>query len=103
MFKIVKMLTIINQIWEISNKAESNSYEAIARNLRRINSELEDMGYTVIDPLNRLYKETDADIDANIATPLHAKSKIVKVLKPIIYQNESGQNQLVQKGIVIVE
>jgi hypothetical protein len=97
------MLTIINQVWEISNKATSNSYDAIARNLRRLNSEIEDLGYTVIDPLNRAYKETDADIEANIATPLHSKSKVVKVLKPIIYKNEMGQNQLVQKGIVIVE
>lgn len=103
MFKIVNMLTIINQIWEISNKAESNSYDAIARNLRRVNTEIEEMGYTVIDPLNRPYKETDADIEANIATTIHSKSKIVKVLKPIIYQNENGQNQLAQKGIVIVE
>ncbi len=103
MFKIVNMLTIINQIWEISNKSESNSYDAIARNIRRINSEIEDMGYTVIDPINRLYKETDADIEANIATALHSNSKVVKVLKPIIYQNENGQNQLAQKGIVIVE
>lgn len=97
------MLTIINQIWEISTKAEMNAYDAISRNIRRLNSELEEMGFTVIDPINRPYKETDADIEANIATALHSKSKVVKVLKPIIYQTENGQNQLVQKGIVIVE
>ena len=97
------MLTIINQIWEISNKADANEYDAIGRNLRRLNSEIEDMGYMVIDPIGRAYKETDADIEANIATPLHSGSKIVKVLKPIIYKSEDGQNQLAQKGIVIVE
>ena len=97
------MLTIINQIWEITSKAEANDYTTISRNLRRLNSEIEDMGYTVIDPINRPYRETDADIEANIATPLHKKSKIVKVLKPIIYKTENGQNQLVQKGIAIVE
>ena len=96
------MLSIINQIWEISRKAESNSYDAIQRNLKRINSEIEDMGYTIIDPEGRPYKETDADIEANISTPLHKGSKVVKVLKPIIYKSESGQNQLAQKGIVIV-
>lgn len=97
------MLNIINQIWEISRKAEENAYDGISRNIRRLNSELEDNGYTVIDPIGRPYKDTDADIEANIATPLHKKSKIVKVLKPIIYHTENGQNKLIQKGIVIVE
>ena len=97
------MLTIINQIWEISNKATANNYDSLSRNLRRINTEFEDMGYTLIDPIGRKYKDTDADLEANIATKLHSKSKVVKVLKPIIYCAENGQNKLVQKGIVIVE
>lgn len=97
------MLTIINQVWEIASKTETEGLDAIRRNVRRLQSELEDMGYTIVDPIGRPYKETDADIEANIATELHRKSKIVKVLKPIIYKQENGQNQLAQKGIVIVE
>ncbi len=103
MFEKNKMLTIINQIWEISNKAESNDLSSINRNLRRIHSEIEDMGYKLIDPMGRVYKDTDADIEANIATEIHSKSRVVKVLKPIIYKTDNGQNQLAQKGIVIVE
>ncbi len=97
------MLSIINQIWEIQLKSATNGYDGIQRNLRRIESELLELGYTVIDPIGRLYKETDTDIEANISTSLHADSKVVKVLKPIIYQLENGQNVLVQKGITIVE
>ncbi len=78
------MLTIINQIWEINEKSTINAYAAIERNLNRINNELESMGYTIINPMGRPYKDTD--IEANIANALHSKSKIVKVLKPIVYQ-----------------
>ena len=97
------MITIINQIWEIEKKALANHYDGLSRNFRRISAELEAEGYTLIDPIGRAYKETDADIEANIATELHKNSKIVKVLKPIIYQKRDGQTQLLQKGIVIVE
>lgn len=97
------MLTIINQIWEINNKANSNGYDAIQRNLRRLDAELIELGYTIIDPIGRDYKETDTDIEANISSSLTKASKIVKVLKPIVYLSENGQNVLVQKGIAIVE
>jgi len=97
------MLSIINQLWEITVKSEANGYDTIQRNLRRINAELEEMGYTIIDPIGRGYKITDTDIEANIAASLSEDSKVVKVLKPIIYHVENGQNTLVQKGIAIVE
>lgn len=97
------MLTIINQIWEINSKANLNGYDAIQRNLRRLDAELIELGYTIIDPIGRSYKETDTDIEANISGSLTNESKIVKVLKPIVYLSEKGQNVLVQKGIAIVE
>jgi len=97
------MLSIINQIWEIQVKSAANGYDGIQRNLRRLESELSELGFTVIDPLGRLYKETDTDIEATISTRLNSDSKVVKVLKPIVYQMENGQNILVQKGITIVE
>jgi len=97
------MLSIINQIWEIQVKSAANGYDGIQRNLRRLESELSELGFTVIDPLGRLYKETDTDIEATISTRLDGDSKVVKVLKPIVYQMENGQNILVQKGITIVE
>lgn len=97
------MLALINQIFEISQKVEQNSFTAVDRNLRRIFSELEEKGYQIVNPLGRIYKDTDADIEANISSKLTSKSKVTKVLKPIIYLNENGQNQLIQKGITIVE
>jgi len=97
------MIPIINQIFEISQKVEQNSITVIDRNLRRLFSEFEEKGYQIVNPIGRQYKETDSDIEANISTEISKKSKVVKVLKPIIYLNENGQNQLIQKGITIVE
>jgi hypothetical protein len=66
--------------------------------------ELETIGYKVINPLNRSYKETDTDIEASLAGTLKGELKVTRVLKPIIYQKiNDGQLALVQKGIVIVE
>jgi hypothetical protein len=96
------METIINQIFEISQKSEKNTEVNLSRNIKRIYSELEEMGYQIINPMGRPYRETDSDIEANIAGGVSRKSKIEKVLKPIIYKNENGSNVLVQKGIVIV-
>ena len=97
------MIAIINQVFEISQKAEQYSITSIDRNLRRLFSEFEEKGYKIVNPMGRQYKETDTDIEANISTKITKKSRIVKVLKPIIYLNENGQNQLIQKGITIVE
>lgn len=96
------METIINQIFEISQKSENSSEINLSRNLKRIYSELEEMGYQIINPMGRAYRETDSDIEANIAGNVSRNSKIEKVLKPIIYKNENGNNVLIQKGIVIV-
>lgn len=97
------MLNIINQIFEIAQKSEQNNIQLFERNLNRIQHEFENEGYQIVNPNGRLFKETDTDVEASLAQPLHAKSKIVKVMKPIIYKSQEGQLVLVQKGIVIVE
>ncbi len=97
------MLTIINQVFEISQKAEENEYVTIQRNLKRIFNEFEQKNIIVINPIGRPYKETDTDIEANLSTVLHENSKITKVLKPIVYTRQDEGNTLIQKGIVIVD
>lgn len=97
------MLNIINQIFEIAQKTEQFSYDQISRNLNRLMHELEESGFTIVNPIGRQYKETDTDVEASLSQKLKSDSKITKVMKPIIYQQINGQPQLVQKGIVIVE
>lgn len=98
------MINIINQVFEIEYKLRLKNEDAADRNIRRLYHELEIMGYTVIDPVNRTYKETDTDVEASLAGELKGELKITRVLKPIIYQKlNEGQMELIQKGIVIVE
>jgi hypothetical protein len=98
------MVAIINQIFEIQQKLQQRGDNMADRNLKRIYHEFETLGYTVIDPAGRDYKETDTDIEATLSGGLISGMKVTRVLKPIIYHTETGgQNLLVQKGIVIAE
>lgn len=95
------MEALINQLFEIEKKATEQNIDVFERNLNRIQYELEELGYKIINPMGTFYDERDASIDANLLTP--NATKITKVLKPIIYKIESNGYALVQKGVVIVE
>lgn len=95
------MEAIINQLFEIEKKATEQNIDIFERNLNRIQHELEDLGYKIINPIGNQYDERDASIEANILNP-NAK-KITKVLKPVIYKMQNDNYILLQKGIVIVE
>lgn len=95
------MEAIINQLFEIEKKATENNLDLFERNLNRIQHELEELGYKIINPIGNEYDERDASIEANILNP-NAK-KITKVLKPVIYKMQNDNYILLQKGIVIVE
>ncbi|AYL97947.1 hypothetical protein [Mucilaginibacter celer] len=98
------MIAIINQVFEIQQKLQQRGDTIADRNFKRIYHEFETLGYNVIDPAGRDYKETDTDIEATLSGGLSTGMKITRVLKPIIYQADSGlQPLLVQKGIVIAE
>jgi uncharacterized protein YajQ (UPF0234 family) len=95
------MEAIINQLFEIEKKATEQNLDIFERNLNRIQHELEELGYKIINPIGNQYDERDASIEANILNP-NAK-KITKVLKPVIYKMQNDNYTLLQKGIVIVE
>ena len=95
------MEAVINQLFEIEKKATEQNLDIFERNFNRIQHELEDLGYKIINPLGTPYDERDASIEANILNP-NAK-KITKVLKPVIYKMQNDNYILLQKGIVIVE
>lgn len=98
------MLEIINQVFAIQTKADKNDNTLFNRNLDRIQHEFEVLGYQIINPLGKDYKNEMTDVEANVTGSLSRNSKITKVLKPIVYfQNNDGEIQLMQKGIVIVD
>lgn len=98
------MLAIINQIFELEQKLQANNDLSAERNFKRIFHEFEEMGYRIINPINRKYSETDTDIEATLPGTQLGVLRITRVLKPVIYQvRNADETSLVQKGIVIVE
>lgn len=97
------MIIIANQLFEIKSKMEKFEHLKIERNVNRLFHELSQQGYEIVDPIGRKYLDTDISIDVTVNGEITSSSKVVKVLKPIIYRKENGNSQLVQKGIVIVE
>ena len=95
------MEAIINQIFEIEKKAKEQNIDTFERNMNRIQHELTEMGYKVVNPFGTRYDERDTSIEANLLNP--KATKITKVLKPIIYKLENDSYVLTQKGVVIVE
>lgn len=95
------MIAIINQIYEIQRKSIENDFLLTERNINRLFHELDEMGYRILIPLNEPYNENRTDIDARLMNT--DASKITKVIKPVIYQENDNQLILLQKGIVIVE
>lgn len=95
------MENIINQIFEIEKKANSQKLVLFERNFSRIYHEFEELGYKIVNPINTIYDERDTSVEATIID-LNAKI-ITKVIKPTIYQRINNQYTLIQKGIVIVD
>lgn len=95
------MEAIINQLFEIEKKANEQNLVIFERNFNRIEHELNEMGFKIVNPLGANYDERDASIEANLLSP--SAKKITKVLKPVIYKIENDSYSLLQKGVVIVE
>jgi len=101
LYQFYRMEAIINQLFEIEKKAVEQNVSIFERNFNRIQHELTEMGYKIVNPIGTNYDERDASIDANLMSP-NAK-KITKVLKPVIYKMGTESYALIQKGVVIVE
>ncbi|WP_298759070.1 hypothetical protein [uncultured Psychroserpens sp.] len=97
------MTEIINQIFALDLKMKKDNNESANRYLDRIYHEFETMGFQIVNPIGKSYRNEMTDVDANILGDLNRHSKITKVLKPVIYQVENNETILLQKGIVIVE
>ena len=99
-----KTTQIINQLFEIQNKLqEQGILTTFERNFNRLTSIFEEDGYIIQNPTNELYNESRTDCEASIVGTIGTNMKITKTLKPIIYQQNDGALQLIQKAVVIVE
>lgn len=95
--------TILNQLFDIEKKVVQQPLEkSINRNLSRLKVPFKTLGYTYHNPLGEKYTLTRLDCEATISGASADNLVIIEVIKPIIYFQQNGQNQIVQKGIVIV-
>lgn len=97
-------LTLLNQIFEIQKKIKDNSAErSINRNLQRMLTTFESIGYKIHNPLHESYDDTRLDCEARIAGETTKNLHISEVIKPIIYLTDNGKNHILQKAVVIAE
>ncbi len=97
------MKEILNQLYEIEQKSIKNKITLFDRNLKRLFFEIEEQGFFIKNPIGEKFSELRTDIDATLMNNLESKSKITKVLKPIIYKKEGDEVIIIQKGVAIVE
>jgi len=108
--KAVKnQIFILNQIFEIENKlSKLDISHTINRNIDKLKSFYEDsfdenISFIIENPKGQDYNETRTDLEANIVGDSIENLVIVDIIKPIIRVKQGGLNQIVQKGIVIVQ
>lgn len=97
-------LHIINQLFEMQCKAnELQVSRQFERNFNRLFSVFEEEGYIIQDPTGEVYTDSRTDCEASISGQMSSKMKIIRTLKPVIYQKKGNEVQLLQKAIVIAE
>ncbi len=97
-----QLLRLINQLFEAEKKAARLEGAApVQKHLERMRGALEEMGYTIVNPLGEPYRESRTDCECSIAGDVTKPVFISDVLKPAVYQTEAGTRTLVQKAVVI--
>lgn len=92
-----QILEIINQLTVLEQKIGSN--DEFERNFNRIKQAFDEIGYSYSIPIGETYNETRTDLEASIVGESMTKLVITKVIKPIVIKD----NQIAQRGVVIVE
>ncbi|MEM7038019.1 MAG: hypothetical protein AAF570_13630 [Bacteroidota bacterium] len=104
-------IDMLNQIFEIEKKVgKIEEQNSIHRNLARLKEMFEsrmplggNAGFLVENPIGQPYNETRTDCEASIAGNGTENLVITEVIKPVIRLRQGGFNQIIQKGIVVVE
>ena len=93
---------ILNQLFDIEKKIARQPLEkSIRRNLNRLKAPFNELGYKYYNPLGEPHTLTRLDCEVTISGTATENLVIIEVIKPIIYFQKNGQNQIIQKGIVI--
>lgn len=95
------LCAIVNQLHSIDVMSTDDA--KLTRKLTRIRELLEAENIYVHSPLGEPYDDTRIDCEATISGEGVDDLVIVDVVKPIIYNRSAGDNQILQRAVVIVE
>lgn len=101
-------LEILNQVFEIEQKALKLEGHSIHRNVNKL-KDLFESGFSdsisicYHNPVGEKYDETRTDCEASISGESTENLIITEVIKPIVRISQNGITQIVQKGIVVAE
>ena len=99
-----QIVKLINNFFDIDKKvAQKPEMQSLTRNLERMKSSFEEMGYIIRNPKGEVYSDTRTDCDASIVGAGTENLVITDVIKPIVYWRIGEVLGIVQKGIVLVE
>lgn len=95
---------IINNIHFLKNKLDLKEMSTGATNRRfnRIIEDFENLGLRYINPIGEEYNMTRIDCEASYTGENEENLIIQEVIKPIIYSLGPTTDNLLQKGVVIV-
>lgn len=95
---------IINEIHGLANRTigqEGN--RPLERKFDRIKRHFEELNIYIHDPIGEDYALTRLDCEASISGDATENLKIIEVIKPVVYLKVEGTNEILQRGLVIVE
>lgn len=97
------VLSIINQLHLLESKLRKQSELSTGiRQLDRIKGVLESEGYVIDNPLGEPYNSMRTDLEVNLVSSEDTSLQVNEVIKPVVYLKKAGENNLLQRGVVIV-
>jgi hypothetical protein len=93
-------IKMANLVFELDKKLDPTS--PLDRTRNKMKLVLEEANIYIYNPIGEKYAETRTDLEANISGTSTNDLYITDVVKPVIYTNNIGKKELLQKGIVIV-
>jgi len=98
------LINIINRLHNLEVRLKATGqYDKVSRSFVSISKAIEEADWLVHNPIAESYDETRSDCDASISGEKITDLYISDVIKPIIYIQKKGLNELVQRGIVIAD
>jgi len=102
------LLSALCQLYELDRKVQKRSgFESLVRNVDKMKSAFEELGYRIEDPDGQNFNETRVDLEASIAGGSTEDLIVTEVIKPIIryvMRDSTGEyTKVIQRGVVVVE